>query len=544
MHYHQAFAHRLADLGFDTMFGVMGDGNMFVIDAFARSGRGRYISAAHEGAAVLMALGYSAVMGDAGLATITQGSLPNAASALAEGVRSRTPLLLICADVPMTDRHHLQRLDIAAYAATVGAGFELARSAQTLESDLSVALKRAYAERRPVVLAVSKDLQWLEVDPPLPPPERNVPSPETVPAPGSLDKAVGIVAASRRPLVLAGYGASSQRAASTLTQLAQRIGAPLATTLRGKGIFEGHPSHIGVCGTLATKASLEVIRQADCVLAFGASLNNLTTDEGQLFAGKALIQCDVDSGAFGTYIDPDVALQGDVSSTAEAIIEMLDEAEVQPTEFDSRCRMRDPAERMRRQGHSRPRQGFVPLEEALSQINDLVPRERTLVVDTGRFMFQTIRMLAASGPRSYVHTSNISHIGLSLPYAVGAAVGRPDRPTLVVTGDGGFMLGGLAEFNSAVRHGCDLIAVVMNDRAYGAERVVFDDLELDGGLSEFEWPSFAAVADALGGRGVSVRSTEDFARVRHAIGTRSSPVLVEIMLDVEDIPGYSWSPRK
>ena len=127
-------------------------------------------------------------------------------------------------------------------------------------------------------------------------------------------------------------------------------------------------------------------------------------------------------------------------------------------------------------------------------------------------------------------------IGLGVPYAVGAAVGAKGRPALVVCGDGGFMLGGLAEFSTAVRHGLDLIVLLCNDSAYGAEHIQFRNKNMDPSLSMFVWPEFADVARALGGEGVTVRTTADLEVAEAAIRNRRGPLLIDLKCDPDHMP--------
>ena len=111
-----------------------------------------------------------------------------------------------------------------------------------------------------------------------------------------------------------------------------------------------------------------------------------------------------------------------------------------------------------------------------------------------------------------------------------------DRPALLVTGDGGFMLGGLAEFSTAVRHGCDLVVVVCNDSSYGAEDVQLTNRGMDPSIARFSWPDFAPVAVALGGQGVTVRTMGDLQSALDAIEARQGPLLIDLKLDPDTVP--------
>ena len=120
--------------------------------------------------------------------------------------------------------------------------------------------------------------------------------------------------------------------------------------------------------------------------------------------------------------------------------------------------------------------------------------------------------------------------------AIGAGVAASDRPVVLFTGDGGFMMGGINEFNTAVRAGIDLIVIVANDSAYGAEHIQFIDRQMDPGLSEFQWPSFAKIAESLGGQGIEVTSSEELELAITALDSRQGPILIELRLDPLAVP--------
>jgi thiamine pyrophosphate-dependent acetolactate synthase large subunit-like protein len=124
--------------------------------------------------------------------------------------------------------------------------------------------------------------------------------------------------------------------------------------------------------------------------------------------------------------------------------------------------------------------------------------------------------------------------------AVGAALGAPERPVVLVIGDGGLMLGGLTEFSSAVRHKLDVVVVLLNDSAYGAEYVQLERRELDPSIATFEWPDFGPLATAMGGRGFTVRSLSDLDEALDAIGDRDRPILIDIKLDPEEVPMLAY----
>lgn len=532
-HVHDAIARALRDLNVQTMFGLMGDANLFMVDKFVRTYGGRYIAATHEATSVMMACGHAAMTGEIGVATITQGpALSNAVTALIEGAKGSLPVVLLCGDTPAAAPEHQQALAQRALVEATGAGFEQMRTAETVVADVAAAFRRARAERRPIVLNMPAELMWemTSYAAPAGPPEISAASPAMGPA---LENAIGVIAAARRPVVLAGRGAIDARDA--LIRLAGRIGAPLATTLKAKGLFRGEPFDLGVFGTLSTPAASEIIASADCVLAFGAGLNQFTTVKGGLLEGKRLIQIDDDPRQLGRRATPDAALQGDPALTANALVHWLDEADIASSQATDTLQ---PGALTAPQPLQKPtnRAGTIDLSLALTRLDQALPPDRVYVTDGGRFLNEAWTRINVTGPENMLLSINTGAIGMGFGHAVGAAVARPDQLTLLITGDGGFMMSGMAEFVTAVRENLRLMVVVCNDGAYGAEYVQFEDRQMDPTLSLFNWPPLAGVADALGGRGVQVRSEAELEEALSQAADTEGPILVELMLDPATVP--------
>lgn len=533
MKVHEALARGLVDAGVGTLFGLIGDANLFLVDSFVRQ-RGTYVAAAHEAGAVLMATGYARAAGRVGVATVTHGpGLTNTVTALVEGVRGRTPLVLIAGDTAVHDVANLQNIDQREIVTATGAGFLPVRTPASAVEDLALALRRATLERRPVVLDVPADFQWSETSY-LPVDRTPPPAPAPAPDPAQLDRAVGVVAAARRPIVLAGRGATSPEARASLLRLAERIGAPLATTLKAKDLFRGESFDLGIFGTVSTPVASETIARSDCVVAFGASLNLFTTARGSLLEGRAVVHCDVDPAQLGNSGAPVV---GDSAAVADAICAWLDEADVPPSGF----RSPELAQRLAEPSPEPPDRGSdstVDVHRALRRLDVELPRDRTLVTDGGRFMYEAWRQLRVREPGHFLPTVHFGSIGLGLPTAIGARYGAPDRPVVAVCGDGGFMLGGLTEFGTAVRLRLDLVVVVLDDGGYGAEHIQFRARDMDPALSLFAWPDLARVAEALGGIGTTVRSLADLDGLGPLLAARDRPVLIDVRLDPDQVPNH------
>jgi acetolactate synthase I/II/III large subunit len=540
---HAALAHVLAGLGVDTIFGVTGEANVFLADTFVRAEAGRYVAAASEMGAVAMAKGYASVSGGLGVATVTHGpGLTNTLTALVDAVRERIPLVLVAGDTAVTDRDNIQNIDQRQVTLAAGAGFEQVRAPATLAHDTAAACRRARAEGRPVVLNVPADFMFQ----PCPIPSRlafTPPQPAPGPAGAAVDEAVAAIASSRRPIVLAGRGAISSASRTELRTLAARAGAPVATTLKAKDLFRDDEFNLGLFGTLSHPVAAQAIADSDCIIAFGASLNDWTTARGAYLAGKRVVQCDLDPTRLAAHAPIDVGIAGDAATVAAALTTRLTETDLPPAPFRTSALRHQLATLTTRADAPNPAAptpaGPLTLAGVLDTLDAAAPADRILVCDSGRFVFQAFSRVHVTDPLSFVPTVGFGAIGLGVGHAVGAACAADGRPVLLITGDGGFMLGGLAEFNTAVRYGLDIIVALCNDGSYGAEETFLRARDADPSIARFRWPDFAPVATSLGGQGVTVATPADLATLPTIITNRTTPLLIDFKLDpttIEDFP--------
>lgn len=533
---HQALAGALADNGVDTMFGLIGDANMFFCDSFVRDCGGTFVATAHESGSAIMALGYAAISGKVGVCSVTHGAaLVNTMTALVQGVKAALPMVLLAGDTKVEDRGNVQKVAQRDFAIVTGAGFEQVRSAKTAVRDVANALRRAQVERRPIVLNLPYELDWAEVE--YQPIRVRIPESRAIVSESEdLDNAIGIIAAAKRPVIIAGRGATSAEAKASIIKLAKRIEAPLATTLKGKDLFRGEDFNLGISGVESSPVAVDVIMDSDCLIFFGASVTKYTTSLETFLKGKRIIQINLEPTEVGKNVVPDAGIVGDPGGVADLIVRWLDEAEIPSSGRYSEDLKRTIAAYAPEVGPQADYDnGTVDILHALRTLDGILPPDRVLVTDAARFVRESWKMISAPGPRSFLPAPDFGSIGLGFSHAVGAAFAVKGRPVVLFTGDGGFMHGGMAEFNTAVRYKLDLITVVGNDGAYGAEHKKFGRRKRDPLLSIFEWPDFAPVAVAMGGEGITVRSEADWPAVEAAIKNRKGPLLIDVKLDRERI---------
>ena len=537
MFVHEVIAREVAATGTDTVFGLLGDANLFMVNSFVRQQNGTYVSAVHEASAVMMAYGYASRAGRLGVATVTQGpGLTNTATALTEAVRSSTPVLVITGDTAPGNKLNQQTLDTEPFVRTTGAGYVLVERPEDAASAVRIAARRALAESRPYVLNCPTEYHWQVVDAGADDSGADTwPDSKERPlaAEEEVEEAIGVIAAARRPLVLAGQGVIGKEQRQAVLAFAERVGAPIATTLRARNLYSTAEGCVGVCGTVSTEPGVLAIGESDCIIAFGASLNTWTTVRNSLIAGKSVVHVDVNPARFRPEVPVTVAVTGDAADVAQRFTEMLDAAELPTSGFRNRVSAGlTQADLM----HEAPLGSKVTLAGVLSAINQALPTHRTVVYDGGRFQGEAFKYSWSTDYRSEVPTTDFGAVGMGMGAAIGAAAFARDEPTVLITGDGGFMMNGLAELHSAIRAGLAPIVVICNDESYGAEYDQFLAKGLSPELSLFQWPDFAEVARALGADGLTVAAVSDVAAAVAACDSPTRPVVIDVRIAPGDIP--------
>jgi len=332
------------------------------------------------------------------------------------------------------------------------------------------------------------------------------------PAPEAVQAAARALAGAKRPAIIAGRGAVIASARDELEALGARIGAVLATAAPAHGLFAGLPYALGISGGFASPLAAELLPSADAVLIAGASANHWTTKHGAMIGPDAtVIQVDVDPRAIGRNRPADIAILGDASRTAAAITAQLITAghtregfrtQALAAQIASRRWRDEPYEDASTDEWIDPRTLSIALDR-------LLPAQRQVAVDSGHFLGYPSMYLEVPDARSWIFPNGFQAVGLGLGNAIGAAIARPERTTVAAIGDGGAFMA-LAELETATRLKLEnLLVLIYNDAAYGAEVHHFAPMGHDVGLVRFPDADLAAIARAAGAHGATVRDTAD-----------------------------------
>jgi acetolactate synthase I/II/III large subunit len=523
----EAVGRALYAAGVEQVFGVVGSGNFHLTNAMVAAGA-RFVAARHEGGAATMADAYARVSGTVAAVSVHQGpGLTNAMTGIAEAAKSRTPLVVVAAEVTRPTSNFY--VDQEALGTAVGAVPMRVASPEDAVGQACAAVRRALHERRTVLLNLPLDVQASDApDDALaqaaPPPLRTAVEPSA----GEVAALAQVLEQARRPVFVAGRGARSPGARDALEALAERCGALLATSAVARGLFHDNPWSLDVSGGFASPLAAELIGGADVIVGWGCALNMWTMRHGALIgADTTVVQVDDDPSALGAHRTLHLGVTGDVELTARHVL---------ATPGGKRQGLRTPG--IAEAVATRVRWRDVPYEDTSTRdridprtlsiaLDDILPTERVIGVDSGNFMGHPSAFLSVPDQDGFCFTQAYQSIGLGLATAIGAALARPDRLPVAALGDGGALMGA-ADLDTVRRLGLPMVVVVYNDDAYGAEVHHFgpDGHPLD--TVEFPPTDIAAVARGYGFEAVTVHTRTDLKAVEDWVaGPRSAPLLID-----------------
>ncbi|MEU4305847.1 MULTISPECIES: thiamine pyrophosphate-binding protein [Streptomyces] len=514
-------AAHLKSLGVDTVFGIVSVHNLPLVEAVEADPELRFVPVRHEASAVNAADAHGRARGSIGCALTSTGTgAGNAAGSLIEALSSGTAVLHITGQV---ESAHLgsgrgfihetkDQLGMLAAVSTYAATVTSARDAGRVLREASAAALAAPGGPASVEWPI--DLQYaVQEDDGESAPAPGAPVPDASALAGARD----LLASARRPLIWAGGGATTAR--DQLLALLEATGAGLLTSNSGRGsVPEDHEQVVGNFAT--TPAARALLADADVLVTVGTHFRSNETADYGLRLPEAHIQIDVDAAALGRVYPARHALQGD----AGAVLPPLTEAAVR-ADADWTDRVRRVREEVRAALHD----GIGPQAAICDALAAALPRGAVVARDvTIPSSAWGNRLLPIHDPRANVFPRG-GGIGQGLAMGIGAALARPDEPTVVIAGDGGLAVH-LGELLTLAQERPRLTLIVFNDGGYGVLRnMQATYTERRSGVDLFT-PDFARLAAACSLPYARIGDASEAAKVIDAAVASDGPTLVEVDL--------------
>jgi acetolactate synthase I/II/III large subunit len=536
----EALADELQRQGVTRVFTLLGEDVVQLGVQLTQRGI-KLVSARHESGAIAMADGYARVSGELAVALISRGpGVTNALTGLENAAKASNPVLVITGDNAPTTRGviYSKWLDQTALFKAAEIPFVTIDSPDSAVADLAAVTEWVRGGKLMVAQFPGEILEATAGQAPasitLPPP-RPVPGPPDPEQITLLADLLGEDWAFAHPVILGGRGAYRAGAKQALQELGDRIGAILATTLMGKGLYDDDPFSVGISGTYSSEAAIELLGMADVVLAFGSSLDPLTTINGSLWSKARVFRFDADPAqADKGSVPAEIFVEADARLAAEALVAELDRRGHKVTGMrNDRVRAQIAEARIPPRHRDIGRPGSLDPRQVMMTLDELLPDERNVVLDNGHHAAFSTAHLRVPDPGAFLTPLEFHCVGASTGMATGAALARPDRMTLFCVGDTGALMT-FGDIESIARHRLPVVVVVVDDGGLGAEIQYLRVLGIDDTVAREHTPSFAEVGRGLGFDAYTIETLDDLTALRETIAEPTGPVLLHVRV-TEDV---------
>ncbi len=511
--------------GVDTVFGIPGVHTLELYRGIAAESM-NHILVRHEQGAGFMADGYARVSGRPGVCTLITGpGLTNALTPIGQAFSDSVPMLVITSVNATTDlgrgwgRLH-EITDQAASAAPLVGLSRTANNAGEVAAYLAESFALFGAGRpRPVHLQLPIDVLGAAAGLDLLPAECALPARPVAPA-SEIDRAARLLAEAARPLIVAGGGALD--AAPSLAALAERLGAPVVTTVAGKGLLPDRHA-LSLAATLAFPETQALLAEADVVLVLGSELSETDHWGDHLTFGGRLIRVDLDQRKLTDNYPAALALQADAGATAASLLQALGKGGGKGWDGEAAARVKrardaiDAAQAGREGGYLR----------ALAALRRGLPADGVVVSDMTQIAYAANSAFPVDRPRSYLHPVGFGTLGYALPAAIGAKLGAPERPVVAMVGDGGLLFT-LPELGTAIELEMPLPILLWDNDGLGQIRDGMISRQMPQiGVSPRN-PDYVAVARGFGAAAEEVPGPDALPKALAAAFDRAGPTLLRL----------------
>ena len=530
----------MVNWGVKSVFGMVGHSNLGLAEALRvqeAAGKLTYYGIRHEGAASFACSGYAKVSGKpAACLSIAGPGATNLLTGLFDAKVDRAPVLALTGqvDIQVLGPGTFQELDLAAAFAPVARFSQTVLTTSRHAELMSLACKSAIVERNVSHLIFPDDVQTLPAKPSMKAgtPDGRTGLEDITPSEASVMRAIEMLGAARRPIIVVGYGARARM--SPILKLAARLKAPVLTTFKAKGILpDAHPHSGGVLGRSGTPIASWFMNESDLILSLGSSFSKHTGIE----PSKPIIQVDFEQMQLGKYHPVTLPIWGEIGMTAKALLARL------PATLAAKDQRPEIAERWaiwRREKQARladDRGRGVSASSVFEALTRLAPATAILAADVGNNAYSFGRYFEPKD-NSILMSGYLGSIGFAFPAAMGAWAATQDfdahrgRKVISISGDGGFGQY-MAEFTTAVKYGMDITHVLLNNAELG--KISKEQRAGDWPVWQTSLvnPDFAAYASLCGGLGFRVRQASELdAAMSEAFAHRGAS-LIQIDCDAD-----------
>lgn len=533
--------------GVEVIFGYPGGASLYIYDALYDSPI-HHVLTRHEQGAIHAAEGYARATGKVGVVLATSGpGATNLVTGLCNAMMDSTPIVAITGQVvrSLIGRDAFQEADVTGITMPVTKHNYLV----TDPGDLLRVVREAFyiastGRPGPVLIDIPKDVTNAQVRWEYPP-RIHLPGYRVYreASPDAVAAAAEAIKAARQPVLICGGGVvSSEDAARPFRALAERMDAPVVETLMGLGGFPmDHPLCLGLVGMHGTFAANRAVANADLLIACGMRFDDRVTGMASRFAPRArIIHIDIDPAEMSKNLTSHIQLVGDCGNVLAQLNEALGDWSQSLPEWRAKVQAwqeQFPLWGVRR-GEEIPTDpaGVPKPQQVIQAVQAAFGPEAIVATDVGQHQMWAAHYCTRTEPRTWLSSSGLGTMGFGLPAAIGAAIGRPDREVVLITGDGSVQMC-IQELATVVQEQLPVKIVLLNNGYLGMVRQ-WQEMFYKGRYKEVDlrrgMPDFVKLAEAYGIKGLRVRRLGELEAAVAETRGHDGPVLLEVVVEEEE----------
>lgn len=530
----EILVNSLIDNGVDTVFGYPGGAVLNIYDAlFKKNDKIRHILTCHEQGAAHAADGYARSTGKVGVCIATSGpGATNLVTGIATAYMDSTPMVAITGNVtrPLLGKDSFQEVDITGITMPITKHNYIVKDIKDLQKIINEAFYIASSGRHgPVLIDIPKDITAEKYNYITMEPKNRKKSLQHINI-NSLERFAQLINESENPFIYAGGGILSSNAEKEVLALAEKINAPVATSLMGIGsIPNDHRLYTGMIGMHGTKASNLLATSCDLIIALGARFSDRVISHKNHIKNAKIIQIDIDPTEINKNVKVDSYIVGDIKEVLKKLFPMINEKE-------NIAWINKMNELKALNNKEVVKEGVLTPEYLFTLLNKMNNGNFIITTEVGQHQMWTAQNYKFYKPRTFISSCELGTMGFGMGASIGAQMGNPKAVVFNIAGDGSFGMD-CNEFATAVNFKLPVKVIVMNNNALGMVRQ-WQSLFYEGRYAETTLnraTDFVKLAEAFGGTGFRVEKPEELQEILEKALATDGPVIIDYKINSDDM---------
>ncbi|MBQ9516919.1 MAG: biosynthetic-type acetolactate synthase large subunit [Eubacterium sp.] len=521
----QIVLETLKEQGVDTIFGYPGGTILNIFDELYKYGDTfKHVLTSHEQHAAHAADGYARATGKVGVCFATSGpGATNLVTGIATAYLDSIPIVAVTVNVanPLIGRDTFQEVDVCGITMPITKHNFFVKHIEDLAPTIRRAFKIAQSGRPgPVLIDIPKDVTAATYEYTAEPAQ--VPEPSPRPTGDTFERAIELIRSAKKPLIYVGGGTVLSDLGDDLITFAEKIDAPVVSTLMGLGAFpNGHPLHLGLIGMHGHFECNKAAHDCDVLITCGARFSDRVAGNRRKFAPNAeILHIDIDAAEMDKNINSNYHLRGNLKELVPELtraVEQLDHSE-----------WKAEIETFRRPFNQTQIGDYVNPQKLIEKVDELTPEDTLVVTDVGQHQLWAAQFYKFKHPRTFLSSGGLGTMGYSMGASIGGQLGKPDRTVVLFAGDGCFHMN-LAELATMASYNVPVKMFIFNNTVLGMvrqwQKLFYDNRFAD--TDPHRKTDFVKVAEAFGVKGLRVNTNDDIDSVVKEAIEYNGPVLVD-----------------